>query len=399
MIGVCSDITERRQQEEYLRQSQKMESLGILAGGIAHDFNNLLLGIMGNASLALEKLPQESSVRGLLDEVNKASLRAGALTKQLLAYAGKARFFTELVSPADLIREIIALVRLATPQKVSFDMNLQEDLPSIEVEASQIHQVILNLVVNAVEAIGQQIGCVSITTELQALTPEEIRARSPRLRPGAYVAITVQDTGCGMDEATMSRIFDPFFTTKFSGRGLGLAAVLGIVSGHQGTLRVVSTPGKGSAFTILLPPAVGMPPAAAEEELPPPGEGTILIVDDEAMVREMAKAALEHYGYRVLAASDGVDAVRVFREDGDRISLVLLDLTMPRMDGDEALNQLQQIRPEVPVVLTTGCSEADASSRFAGRKLAGILQKPYTASALARKLGSVLHIPPSKRSP
>jgi PAS domain S-box-containing protein len=391
MVGICSDITGRRQQEESLRQTQKLESLGVLAGGIAHDFNNLLTGILGNASLATKFVPPEHPAGKLLDEVIKASQRAAGLTRQLLDYAGKGRFLAEHLAIGDLIRETAELLGHALPKKVLLHLDLLEDLPLVEGDASQIHQVIMNLVINAAEAMGERGGSVYITTGIQPFISDGVEGPGLERRSERYVTITVRDTGCGMDEATKARIFDPFFTTKFTGRGLGLAAVLGIIRSHKGALRVDSNPGKGSAFTILLPAATSAPVTVASEEYcSVRGDGAILVVDDEAMVRLMAKNILEEYGYRVLLANDGADALRVVYEAGDQITLVLLDLMMPVMDGDETLTQLQEVRPDIPVILSTGYAEEDAAHRFAGRKLASFLQKPYSATALTQKLRNVL---------
>ncbi len=392
-LEINRDITERKRLEEQLRQTAKLESLGVLAGGIAHDFNNLLVGILGNASLAADNLPAANPNHAFLQEVVKAAERAAMLTRQLLAYAGKGRFETHRANLSELVREAAGLVQAAAPKWVRVRFELDPDLPAVEVDVAQIQQVVMNLVMNAAEAMGQDPGTVLITTasvdaDLQYLGT--LRTAFDVV-PGRYVCLEVNDTGCGMDESTVSRIFDPFFTTKFHGRGLGLSAVQGIVRSHKGALKVYSTPGKGSTFKLLLPAvaeaSAAVPSASVPEDLR--GEGTVLVVDDEATVRGAAQAALERFGYSVLVAADGSEALDVFAAQ-PRISLVLLDLTMPVMNGEETLRKLKILRPDVRVVLSSGYNEVEAIRRFTGKGLAGFIQKPYTARALAAKVKSVL---------
>jgi CheY-like chemotaxis protein len=273
------------------------------------------------------------------------------------------------------IKEILPLIQASIPRQVELNAVLEPDLPRVEADRAQIQQLVTNLIMNGAEAIPDRPGTVTITTESQA--------------PGGLkqVVLRVHDTGSGMDEETKTRIFDPFFTTKFTGRGLGLAAVLGIIRTHRGQIFVESTPGQGSTFTVVLPAApadaVISPP---QKETDAHGEGTILVVDDEELVRNMARATLERYGYSVEAATDGSMAVSRFAESPQQFSAVLLDLTMPVMNGEDALGKIKQIRPDVPVVLSSGYDELEAMSRFADRGLSGFLQKPYTATALATKI-------------
>jgi len=389
------DVTERKHFNERLQQAQKLESLGVLAGGIAHDFNNLLTGIIGNASVALEELPAGNPVRGSLEAVVKAGERAAILTRQLLAYAGKGRFVIELLDLSGLVREISNLLRASIPRTVQLHLELREDLPCIEGDAAQVQQLIMNLVINAAEAVGEgKTEIVTITTGLERIEQTNIGQTIPAdsIRPGRYVALEVRDRGCGMDEETMSRIFDPFFTTKFTGRGLGLAAAMGIVRGHGAALKVESAPGKGSSFKVLFPASEGQPALfqhpGREKNLA--GQGTILVVDDEDAVRYVAKSVLENYGYTVELAENGKEGVEIFRKLGRQISAVLLDMTMPVMSGEEALVHLKRLRPDVPVVLSSGYEEAEATRRFTGKGLAGFVQKPYTAAGLAEKIKTVL---------
>jgi len=387
---------ERRDLEEQLRQAQKLESLGLLAGGVAHDFNNLLTGILGNASLIAEIWSPPDDVRMLLDEVVRASERAADLTRQLLAYAGKGRFVLEPVDLSELVREIIGLVHVSIAKKVRVELALAEGLPAIEADANQIRQLAMNLVLNAAEAVGDAPGRVSIATGVRSFDAPRSRRTIPGagLPPGDYVYLEVEDTGCGMDDDVRKQIFEPFFTTKFTGRGLGLAAALGIVRGHDGDLDVESAPGKGSRFEVLFPagarqaPQAGTGPRVERWELA--GSGVILVVDDEILVRRAAKAALQQYGYTVFEAADGRAGVELFRAMRDRIGLILLDLNMPVMGGEEASVLIKSIRPDVPVIISSGFDEQEAARRFAGQSAGDFIQKPYTAAGLAGKVKAVL---------
>jgi PAS domain S-box-containing protein len=403
-LEINRDLTERKKFEERMRQAAKLESLGVLAGGIAHDFNNLLVGIMGNASLALETTPPESTDRTLLEGVIKASERAADLTRQLLAYAGKGRASITSFDLSELVREIASLVSASIPKDVQLDLDLADGLPAVEGDTSQIHQVIMNLVINGAEAIGQTCGTVRVSTRLESVDAASIASLAVRdgISPGTFAALEVHDTGCGMDESTLARIFDPFFTTKFQGRGLGLAAVQGIIRVHRGALKVDSRLGSGTTFKVLLPASAGAAPLGAaqprrSESLT--GSGTILIIDDEPLVRDTAAAALKRYGYAVLTAADGREGAEVFRTRTAGISAVLLDLVMPVMGGEQALTRILEIDPGACVVLSSGYNESEAMRRFAGRGLAGFIQKPYSAAALAAKMRSVLQPEPQGEAP
>jgi PAS domain S-box-containing protein len=387
--AISRDITELKELEEQLRQTAKLESLGVLAGGIAHDFNNLLVGILGNASLVSDMLPATSPARLMLDDVINASERAAMLTRQLLAYSGRGKFNIQSVDISELTRELANLVQASVPRKVALRLRLEADLPAVVADIAQVQQLIMNLVINGAEAIGDSPGTVTITTGVQEIVDGEsiiTGAGGDPITPGRYVFFEVQDNGAGMDEATKAKIFDPFFTTKFTGRGLGLSAALGIVRGHKGFIQVASTPGRGSTFKVLFP--------AAEEKKAPRqvrevkdevmGSGVILIVDDEELVRRTASTTLAHRGYTVLEASNGLEAIEVFEKDSSRIALVVLDLSMPVMSGEECLSRLKAIRPDVPVLLSSGFSEAEAARRFQAAGVASFLQKPYTAQQLAR---------------
>jgi PAS domain S-box-containing protein len=383
---IARDITERKRLEEKVRETQKLESLGVLAGGVAHDFNNLLTGILGNASLAADMLPPDHPARDSLLSVVQASERAADLTCQMLAYAGKGQFVVRPVDVSALVREIVGLIQSSIPRKVRVELRLASGLPPVSADPAQVQQLVMNLVINGAEAIGEKAGVVEVTTATEVLDEEAARARLPRheLAPGAYVVLEVKDSGCGMDSQTLPRIFDPFFTTKFTGRGLGLAAVSGIVRSHRGALEVSSVPGQGTTFRIYLPAA-----AASEPEPRPPARA-ILVVDDEEIVRRTAKTTLEKYGYKVLVAESGPQAVETYRRRPEAVELVLLDLTMPMMDGEEVLRALRAIRPDVKAIVSSGYSLEEATRRFAGHGVSAFLQKPYTAARLAHVVRAAL---------
>jgi signal transduction histidine kinase len=388
-VGVLSNITELKRAETRLREAQKLESLGLLAGGVAHDFNNLLVGVIGNASLAQEMLPADSPAIELLEGVIKTGEQAAHLTRQMLAYSGKGRFVVEALNLSALIPEMSGLVRPSISKKIALHLDLDPELPPIEADRGQIQQVFMNLALNAAEAIGSHDGLISVRTGVQDVDEKYLRQQpaAAALRPGRYVCLEVRDTGCGMDGATKSRIFDPFFSTKFTGRGLGLAAVAGIVRGHKAAIIVESAPGKGSCFTALFPAAAAAIErrVAAARDVALQGAGVVLVVDDERIVREMVKRALERHGYTVLLADSGLEAIDVFRRHPGDIALVVLDLSMPGMSGEEALPELRKIRPQVKVVVSSGYSEAETMTLFKGQQVSGFIQKPYTSQGIAEK--------------
>jgi PAS domain S-box-containing protein len=393
-LGITENITERKQVEDQIRESQKLESLGVLAGGIAHDFNNLLTGILGNASLGLDLTPHDSPLRPLLQRLVTASERAADLTRQLLAYAGKGRFVLTAINLSATVEDISSLVRSSFPGHVGLNLELASALPSIEADPAQIQQIVMNLLLNAAESIpADRGGLVTVRTYEMLATEADLRGTlsSVRPRPGRYAVLEVIDNGSGMDAATQARIFEPFFTTKFTGRGLGLSAVLGIVGSYQGALKVESQVGTGSRFRILLPVSVkSVAVAATLSSGDLRGTGTILVVDDEPLVLSLARTALERSGYKVFVAESGARALEIMKESAGDIGAVILDVTMPGMNGEEAFKRLKTIRPDIPVILSSGHSETETALRFAGAGLAGFLQKPYTALQLAEKIRSAL---------
>jgi PAS domain S-box-containing protein len=390
--GVAIDITRRKRLEEKMQQSQKLESLGVLAGGIAHDFNNLLVGILGNAGFLMEETPADSPHRPVIENLLQAGERAAHLTRQMLAYSGKGRFVIERLNLEVQVRQILALIAASIPKGVRVDLDFQPDLPPIEGDSGQLQQLIMNLVINGAEAIGSETGVVTVSTRLREIDANYVRDNraGDTIPPGLYVLLEVHDNGVGMDAATQARIFDPFFTTKFTGRGLGLAAVLGIVRGHKGALTVYSQPGSGTTFKVFLPVLTApQPPAAAVSDSEFRGQATILVVDDESVVRNTVKAALERYGYTVILADGGEQAVTILQEAEHAIALALLDMTMPTVSGEETLRRLLSIQPDLPVIATSGYNEVEALRRF-GDGLSGFIQKPFTPRRLAEKIRTVL---------
>lgn len=398
------DVTERRAAEEerrrldhQMQQTQKLESLGILAGGIAHDFNNLLVAILGNAGLALLELPPESPARQTVQAIETAAQRAADLTRQMLAYSGKGKFVIEPLNLSRVVEEMAHLLEVSVSKRAVLKYHFAPNLPPIEADATQVRQVIMNLITNASDAIGDRSGVISISTGMQHCDRAYLRESylDADLPEGDYVYIEVADTGEGMDEATRARIFDPFFTTKFTGRGLGLAAVLGIVRGHRAAIKLYSEPGRGTTFKVLFPaarPSTARAPEPAprpEPEAATAPRGTVLVVDDDETVRTVTRRILERSGFTVLLAPDGLQALQVYRATPG-VALVILDMTMPHMDGEECFRELRHLDPTVRVLLTSGYNEQDATERFVGKGLAGFIQKPYRPADLLSKVEEVL---------
>jgi PAS domain S-box-containing protein len=399
LLGMGVDVTDRVRAEEERRaiqdkalKTQKLESIGLLAGGIAHDFNNLLTAILGNLKFARDRVPPGHAAREFLDSVGQATERARGLTQQLLAYSGRAPFERLPIDLSDHIGEIAHLLTAAISKKVTLALELDRDLPAVEADAVQIQQIAMNLVLNGAEACGDQPGAVRVRTETRTLEAGQVRDPQGRpLPPGRYVSLVVEDTGCGMDEETRARIFDPFFTTKFTGRGLGLSAVLGIVRTHGGALQVRSRPGHGSTFEVLLPASLQR--RRRRREAPPrdlTGQGLILAADDEPQVLQMIVQSLSECGYEVLTARDGRAALELFRRRAMEVDLVLLDMTMPEMSGSEVLAAIHALRPLVPAILCSGYDEKEATKHLFGAGLTSFLQKPFSPEALAAKVKETL---------
>jgi two-component system cell cycle sensor histidine kinase/response regulator CckA len=405
-VMVVRDLTEerlaeaaQRENEEALQQAQKLESIGVLAGGIAHDFNNLLTGIMGNAGLARRAVLAGKTERAasLLRDVLAASERAADLTRQLLAYAGKGRFVVMPVDLCKLVSEVSTLIRTSISKKITLVIDVPDDCPLIDADRAQLPQLVMNLVINGGEAIGDEPGTLTVRIRTEHFTERRERPRVEGfpIITGDYVRIDVTDTGAGLDSETRARIFEPFFTTKFLGRGLGLSAALGIVRGHRGAIGVRSEPGQGTTFTVLLP----VPRewrrtertsghVAVEHEIQ--GAGTILVADDDEGLRALVSNVLEESGYTVELTRDGAEAVERLRVLGDRVRLILLDLTMPILGGAEAATELRRLQPDVPIVAMSGYGDIEVMQRFSEAGVNDFLPKPFTPDQLAAKVRKVL---------
>ena len=390
MVGLA---IERKKLESQLRHSTKMEAIGLLAGGIAHDFNNILVGILGNAELAIDNLSPDSVASEKLKKIVNASLNASELCAQLLGFAGKQGSASEILNCNALVKEIGDLAQVSISKKVELSYELTSKSVGIQGDKSQLGQVVLNLLTNAAESIGKDEGKISISTQIKHYDLGALRNidSKTQLTAGNYIELCVADSGCGMSEKTQSKIFDPFFTTKPKGRGLGLAAVLGIVHVHQGQLTMQSVENKGTTFTLIFPQATA---SKASTVTPKPSfnvnNANILIVDDDEMVRDVLAQSLKKEGYKVLTASDGQEGINLFREHFDSIDCVLLDLNMPKLDGEEVFRELKIICPDIKVILCSGYATQDIIDRFEGANLAGVLKKPMKRQLLLDKITEVL---------
>lgn len=388
-----SDLKEaqasQRQLELQVQRAQKLESLGVLAGGIAHDFNNLLTGILGNVSLVLEGRLLEPRARTLLLRIEDAAKRAAELTRQMLAYAGQGALEARLINVSALIREATPLLRASVTKRADLEVDCPESLAHIVGDAAQLRQVVMNLVINASESLGEFGGQIAIRSGVRNLKPEDLAGclLSDEPWPGDYVYIEISDSGCGIDEEELGRIFDPFYSTKFTGRGLGLAVVVGIIRRHRGALQVESHVGEGSVFRIFLP--VAGKTEASEIPTPSAGlavdvDGAVLIIDDEEAVRNAASEMIQDLGFEVFCACDGDEGEELFRAHRERIRAVLLDLTMPGRSGAETYYALKQLNGGVAIIVSSGFAEEHVRSQFEPGERLLFLQKPYTFAALSR---------------
>ena len=404
-VLVIRDLTEQRrseaaqrESEEALQQAQKLESIGVLAGGIAHDFNNLLTGIMGNAGLARRAVlaGRTDQAATLLRDVLTASERAADLTRQLLAYAGKGRFVIQPVDCCKLVREVSSLIRASISKKITLVLDVPDDCILVDADRAQVQQLVMNLVINGGEAIGDRAGTLTVRIRTEHLVErrEEPRTEGFPIVSGDYIRVEVSDTGDGMDPETRNRIFEPFFTTKFLGRGLGLSAALGIVRGHRGAIGVRSEPGQGTTFTVLLPLSrETRRPLRQSGPAPEPqleGAGIILVADDEEWVRDLVASVLEDAGYTAELATNGAEAVERLKRLGDRVQLVLLDLTMPVLGGAEAAAELRRVNPEIPIIAMSGYGDIEVMQRFSQVGVSDFLPKPFTPDQLALKVKDTL---------
>ncbi len=403
-IVVAEDVTrvreaenERRRLDLQLQKLQKLESMGVLASGIAHDFNNLLVAVLGNASLAKLSAASPSDTIRLLDNIEMAARRASDLTQRLLAYAGRGRVDVESVALPGLVQEMMALVRVSIPKSITFHFVAEPNVSVVDIDATQIRQVVMNLLMNASEAIGDAPGRITVTVGTRI--PDRDLISGAYLFDGliqdAYVFVEVTDTGCGMDEATQERIFDPFFTTKFTGRGLGLAAVLGIVRQHRGAVTLSSAPGKGTTMTIVLPKGRAPVASAHANEQMPIGDatGTVLVIDDEELVRRVTCAILEHAGFSVITAQDASVGLEVLRSRSDEVAAVVLDVGLNSSQAVEAINEIRNVCPLMPVVLSSGHAYEDAVSRVPASSYAAFIGKPFLPHVLVATVQRALAWP------
>jgi signal transduction histidine kinase/CheY-like chemotaxis protein len=400
---IISDITERKRAEEERRKlevrmkdSQRLESLGILAGGIAHDFNNLLVAILGNADLALRDIAPEARYRGWVERIKLGARRASELTDQMLIYAGEGTQPEEPLDLNALVVEMGKLLRVSISKKVALNCECHGEVPFVIADPSQMRQLVMNLIINASEAIGDENGAVTIRVS-EVDVDEEVASRilvGGDLPPGRYVSLEVADTGCGIEAVARSRLFDPFYTTKFAGRGVGLAAVLGIVRSHRGAIEVQSQVNQGATFRVLLPAVDGSVAARLDHRgsrrRDSRGSGTVLVVDDEEDVREIAREMLEREGFTVITVEDGREAVRSFEAISEEIDAVLLDLSMPQMDGGEVLREMHRLRPEARVILCSGYREGRVRELCDGAGQVSFLRKPFDSEALVGALRKAL---------
>ena len=413
-FGILLDNTRQREfmEEKLLLErkvlhAQKLESLGVLAGGIAHDFNNVLMGILGNADLALHDVPPGTPLHDRLKEMVAAASHAAELSRQMLAYSGMGRFVYRSLDMHELLNRMMELLQTSISKRTILEFRPAPTIPLITGDSSQIRQILMNLVINASESYADGDGVVLITTGEAVCDADYIsgtvhsswKSMDSPPAPGDYVFLEVSDSGCGMSDDVMSRLFDPFFSTKFAGRGLGMAVLLGIVRSHGGMISVRSEPGSGSAIRVLFP--VSENPGRSET-LPVPqvsgvrAAGTILVVDDEETVRSIVKSMLERAGYDVLLASDGAEALEIFSRVHHEISCVVLDLTMPRMSGEDCLKLLRKVNPDVRVLISSGYEQVYVTGRFSGKEMTGFIQKPYRYADLVTAVSAaILNVSPS----
>lgn len=382
---------ERRELEAHIQHTQKLESLGLLAGGIAHDFNNMLCAILGLTGLSLRALPEDAPLAANLREIDSISRKCADLAHQMLAYAGKGRFVIENVDFTALVADMRELLRSSVSKRAELSFELADDLPLIRADVTQMRQLLMNFVVNASEAIAEEDGSIVVRAR-RVDDARELSWWPSGPPPGScpYLVLEVSDTGCGMDDATRARIFEPFFSTKFTGRGLGLAAVFGIVHGHDGVLAVESAVDRGTTFRVALPAldaaSVATPHTPTEVDSWT-GAGTVLLVDDEEVVRSTVTTMLEALGFDVITAANGEEALERLREH-QRIACVILDCTMPKMDGPETLTRLRELGIEIPVLLSSGYGAVETKIPEHGPS--GFLQKPFGLEEVRQKLRSLL---------
>ena len=404
-VGLARDITDRKRAEEQrqvlerrMLETQKLESLGVLAGGIAHDFNNLLVSVLSNAELALRALsggaPERDASERVTD-IRNAAQHAAELTNQMLAYSGRGHFDVRPISLTELVLDMTHLLGASLSKKAQVNYELMPELPAVQADSAQLRQVIMNLITNASDALGDHAGVIHVRTGTEQVraTLADLYGPTP-LTPATYAFLEVADDGCGMSEETRARLFEPFFTTKFTGRGLGLSAVQGIVRGHGGGIVLRTALGQGTTIKVLIPctdkPARHALSQASESASSWTGSGLVLMVDDDPRVRGVTQLLLRDLGFDVLPAASGREAIREFERHADEIRFVLLDVTMPDLSGDQVLEELRRRRADLKVLLCSGYAEEEMQERFSSQDMASFLQKPYTRKALATRLEQLL---------
>ncbi len=401
VLSIVHDISERKknqekqkQLEEQMVRVQKLESLGVLAGGIAHDFNNILMAVIGHCELAQRRLTVESPATENLRQIKLAASRAADLANQMLAYSGRGKFVVEALDLSQIIAEMEHILAVSISKKATLRYDLAPDLPSVEADATQLRQIVMNLTINASEAIGDNSGIIAISTGVMDCDRTYLQNTwlDENLAAGRYVFLEVADTGCGIAPEAVDRIFEPFSSTKFAGHGLGMAAALGIVRGHSGAIKIYTEVGKGSTFKILLP-ASQLPATKQTTETETSllhESGLVLLVDDEESVLNISKEMLSDFGFETITARDGKEALQIFKQQHNQIRFVLMDLTMPQMDGEEAFREFRRIDPAVKVIICSGYNEQEVSQKFVGKGLAGFLKKPYLFSELQKVIQAIL---------
>jgi two-component system, cell cycle sensor histidine kinase and response regulator CckA len=386
---------QQRRLDARLQQTQKLESLGLLAGGVAHDFNNLLMGILGNVSLLRQEVPASPTCQDGLDTIETAAQRASELCQQLLAYAGRQPPKTQRIDLGALVAETAKLLVAALPPQVRLVEQLAPQLPTLIADVTQVRQAIMNLITNAADACGDGPGVITVRTGFTECSAEFLAEHGvgSDAVPGGYAYVEVADTGAGMPPSTLERAFEPFFTTKASGRGLGLVTVRGCVRAHHAALEVKSTPGEGSRFRLLFPTDAtrAQPTREARDEAPQPAaSGLVLVVDDEQLVRNVIAAVVRSEGYDVITAAQGAEALTYFREHQPRIVALVVDMRMPFMSGEEVVRAVRQLSPDMPALLTSGYHDQDLGDLLGQRAPTQFIQKPFTSEILLSSLSSLL---------